>query len=610
MVNSACSIKSLMSTKKKKYVLLSGAVILIALILFVGVYILRKSGNLRFYEPISVSIQKTDSVDTQIVGVEGLTPFGRRIAFSKSSGQWQSWYGFLSHIEISISQSLIKSEQPLKFLIGADSTVLSIKELSQTWTSISVNDSTICLLSPDSMESRGSTVEFLGSVYNWTSGKYLFYFILGLFGLLLLVFIIRDIKPSMITKTNVFRFILIVAGVTSMGVVLYFMCGLHKIHMCTGLFLIVAAYSCLYFLIQLIFFKKIRLKTNLQLLLGVIFLFLFIIEFFLRFSSYKTYAEVRTGYYQSPYEPQVHSWYYTRSNYKKFTLDSPEFSFDRDVNSLGLSDDEPSLSKDSNEYRILGIGDSFTEGDGASKDSTWLKFLEYQLRKKYPERKFSFINAGESGSDPFFEYVLLRDKLLKYKPDLVIPAFGIDLEDVMIRGGMERFRADSDVEFHKAPSFEPLYSLFYSVRLIIHRVFGYNKLLISPASQEQGIKEYAVDGLMEAGQQFKDLAEKNHFKLLFVVYPQKSEVVENNYMYWNRIIPALQTENTPVVDLLKYYRNTAGVNETNFQQYYWVQDGHHNAKGYRLFADGVLEKLEASGFLIDDSLQRAKEALY
>ncbi|MCO5247754.1 MAG: hypothetical protein M9887_02225 [Chitinophagales bacterium] len=43
------------------------------------------------------------------------------------------------------------------------------------------------------------------------------------------------------------------------------------------------------------------------------------------------------------------------------------------------------------------------------------------LNKKY--KNIEVLNAGKRGSDPFFNFKLLEDKLIEYQPDMVIQSF-------------------------------------------------------------------------------------------------------------------------------------------------------------------------------------------
>lgn len=315
-------------------------------------------------------------------------------------------------------------------------------------------------------------------------------------------------------------------------------------------------------------------------------------EIFLRLTSF---VPMNNEYYYFQYISFHKTLYHTLNANSIHFLKRPEYCFPRNTNSLGLSDKEPELEKKNGDVVIIGLGDSFTEGDGAHMDSTWLKFLERQIGKK-PGTNYHYINAGVSGSDPFFCYMLLKDKLLRYKPDMVVTTIGSDLEEVICRGGMERFSHQKRAVYPHFNLWEPFYAFSYTVRLLVHKGLGYNFLLMSQKDfEKEAIK--AVSQLKECLMLFKNLAAMHHFKLLVVFYPMKEEVVKKKYLYWNELISFAEKEKMPCADLLAYYNDTLNINNSNIHDYYWVHDGHHNAKGYEAFANGVYARLKALGWI-------------
>lgn len=115
----------------------------------------------------------------------------------------------------------------------------------------------------------------------------------------------------------------------------------------------------------------------------VMWLSLCLLEFLLRITSvFNMYSETRYGYYYSPLLSITKSWFYVdHANSTKQLNSGSEYAFDRHTNSLGLSDKEWILKKDSGTIRILTVGDSFTVGDGASADSTYPVLLGTLLKK-------------------------------------------------------------------------------------------------------------------------------------------------------------------------------------------------------------------------------------
>jgi len=97
------------------------------------------------------------------------------------------------------------------------------------------------------------------------------------------------------------------------------------------------------------------------------------------------------------------------------------------VNSLGLRDREFSSDKPPGVFRILMLGDSFTEGYGVEQAETFSKVLERSLNGGVTG-PYQVINAGCASYSPVLEYLLLRHRALAWDPDLVI--LNYDMSDV------------------------------------------------------------------------------------------------------------------------------------------------------------------------------------
>lgn len=84
-----------------------------------------------------------------------------------------------------------------------------------------------------------------------------------------------------------------------------------------------------------------------------------------------------------------------------------------EINSLGLRDDETTVEKPAGKKRILMLGDSFTFGFLVDQKKNFPYFLEKKLDQEV-------LNFGVIGYTLDQEYLLLREKGLSFKPDVVI----------------------------------------------------------------------------------------------------------------------------------------------------------------------------------------------
>ncbi len=349
-------------------------------------------------------------------------------------------------------------------------------------------------------------------------------------------------------------------------------------------------------------------RNRLRLLLGTILVLLVSVELVLRIGvrRYATYPEQNGFSYGTLYELHHTSWYFTfatlskRLGGQKRYLDYSkiEFTYQRRVNSMGLCEREIPLDKRPGEYRVVALGDSFTEGVGTSSDTTWVKVLERHLAAAMPDRLVTTINAGISGSDPVYQYVLLRDKLIPFKPDLVIVAVNpTDVNDVIIRGGMERFRPDGSTQYARtAPPWERAYAASYIVRLIVHDVLRYNWLLIKESRMEAPTR-VALDELVSALAAFQKLSVEHDFDLLVVLHPASyHEVFYNQYSNdLGRLVSLMKDKNSiHVLDLLDYYQRTGVMTKENVLSFFWSVDGHHNSVGYRAMGDAIAKTVLGS----------------
>ncbi len=177
---------------------------------------------------------------------------------------------------------------------------------------------------------------------------------------------------------------------------------------------------------------------------------------------FSVYTETIGMGYTSAYENPLPTWYPSRPPNDSIFEDRKDFKYASITNSFGIRDKEWREEKDS-AYRIIALGDSFAEGVGAPADSSWVRLLENLLQQR--GARCEVFNAGISGSDPFFEYVLFRDKLARFRPDCVLVSINSsDIHDFILKGGMERFHADGTSHFRNAPEYEMLYEKSHIVR--------------------------------------------------------------------------------------------------------------------------------------------------
>jgi len=103
---------------------------------------------------------------------------------------------------------------------------------------------------------------------------------------------------------------------------------------------------------------------------------------------------------------------------------TPEYRVIYKFNSLGFRDREHTLTKDSNTFRIVVLGDSFSFAQGVPFEQSFPYLLEQKLNSNPNiQKKVELINLGMWGFGTDREYLTLKYIGLKFHPDLVILAF-------------------------------------------------------------------------------------------------------------------------------------------------------------------------------------------
>lgn len=344
----------------------------------------------------------------------------------------------------------------------------------------------------------------------------------------------------------------------------------------------------------------IKTRVNIRVLIASIFLSALIGEVILRFDGqYDSYKE-RSGhfFYLSPYylsKDVKASWFYTREPNNIKNIEDKELKYTLTTNSEGLRDVEYAAQKPANTFRIIALGDSFTEGMGVeSNSSTWVKVLESNLNQKSKQKQVTVMNAGAAGSDPFFEYVLLKYKLLVYNPDLVIVAINTsDITNVIARGGAERFLPDTTLHIKSGPWFEPLFGSSYIFRYFAMEVFKYDWFFMN-AEERKVEMNNALEKIYSCILSFEELSREYGFKLTVVFHPMYHEVLTGNSDFDKLISKTKYETEITVVDLFDYFKNQV---RADVDELYWPINRHHNAEGYKVFAKGVEKRILELNYL-------------
>jgi lysophospholipase L1-like esterase len=98
------------------------------------------------------------------------------------------------------------------------------------------------------------------------------------------------------------------------------------------------------------------------------------------------------------------------------------------INNAGMRDRDRQVIKTTGEKRIAVLGDSFTAGMDVDDQDVFTQILENNLLKNA-----EVLNFGVNGYGPTQEYLLLKSRALRYKPDIVVMIIymGNDFDDIV-----------------------------------------------------------------------------------------------------------------------------------------------------------------------------------
>src|SRR5262249_4103819 len=104
------------------------------------------------------------------------------------------------------------------------------------------------------------------------------------------------------------------------------------------------------------------------------------------------------------------------------------------INALGLKDREYPAAKPPGVFRVLMLGDSYTEGFGLRVEDTMPKQAEAMLAGRSCRAPLEILTAGVPSYSPILEYLYLEERGLALAPDLVVLNFDMtDVHDDLVR---------------------------------------------------------------------------------------------------------------------------------------------------------------------------------
>jgi lysophospholipase L1-like esterase len=307
-------------------------------------------------------------------------------------------------------------------------------------------------------------------------------------------------------------------------------------------------------------------------------------------------------------------------------LVSSEFDILYEINSIGLRDIEIA---DTGSYRILMLGDSYTEGVGVQLNETIPKRLESMLADAGHD--VQVINGGVSSYSPTIEYIYLKTQGLSLKPDMVI--LNLDLTDfrddymyqkIALSNGSEitavpGSRTDSrtwrgNIEYicmeHRLNLCLLLGRSFYRLTNLDLQEIDFTEgdietdpwFMTRPGATN---KDYSAT--FSQIKAISELCDRNGIEFILVSYPHGHQVSGKEWQQgrvkWK--LDDKKVYSKEIFDDVAMFANRENIlyistdykfNTLEYPLYYSL-DNHMTEKGYRLVAEGIFENVLKLGLI-------------
>jgi len=252
-------------------------------------------------------------------------------------------------------------------------------------------------------------------------------------------------------------------------------------------------------------------------------------------------------------------------------------------NSEGFQDYEHEIIKPNKIFRIITLGDSFTEGAWILINDTWPKQLERKLNQLNTSQ-FEVLNFGRGGAGTLEELKIFKENALKYNSDMVILLYyPNDWEDTL----QIKKRANELWSMYKNGSFKFPVDVEEKIKELNASEADVSRLVMQVATEE--FWDYANQRGIE--NIWKESVETPLSELISICNERKIDLIvlgldlDKNQMskqYDKTLNNFLEKNKVPFLDLTSYFPYN---NELR------LPDGHLSEKGYDLLSTKLLEFL-------------------
>ncbi|MFH1318878.1 MAG: SGNH/GDSL hydrolase family protein [Candidatus Omnitrophota bacterium] len=313
----------------------------------------------------------------------------------------------------------------------------------------------------------------------------------------------------------------------------------------------------------------------------IIFMALFVSEWFIRFYNSRV-KNICPVYFLTQFQP-----YYKTSSVPGLIYEmQPGIIMVEDaeegipVNSLGFRDKEYSLSKPENVFRIIGLGDSICYGLSIEFQDRFLKIIEKRLNEKFNNKGIDYevINCAVCGYNLTQYYLNLKNKALRYNPDLAIFSLWVD-----------------DLDAAYVPAFIGNRNFIMNAhRYLIEHSYLW-KFLFFKFFEERRYRPDFFERMkgeenLRSLNKIIDLAQNNNVRLLFILQSTLqsdyfNSAARDNY---ESIEAILKERGIPFIEMHPFYLR----HEKNIEQLANAAgDSHPNKRGNEIIAEVIFDYL-------------------
>lgn len=325
------------------------------------------------------------------------------------------------------------------------------------------------------------------------------------------------------------------------------------------------------------------MKNKIFKFLFFLFIILILLEVLLRsIGLYKTKHETSFGKYVYFFSgEESRGWLHSNPPNTLIHEATNEFVYDNKYNEFGHREISVDSFINHKGFKIIAIGDSYTQGDGVAYEYTWVKALEKKCNDSLKNNTLIY-NAGVNGSDVFFNNEMLKQKLLPLKPNLVIECINrSDILDVYYRGGQERFCVNNKLCSPNKKWWEPLFKYSHNVRAFLNIFFKYDKNLIK-IDKFREIEEKGVDEIISQISKTQAICKEEKIDYLLLVIPNV------NSLQFSGIFDTIDKKLPQQISSINVYDCMLKEFQTkDIKKYSWKENKHYNSEGYMLLSNFI-----------------------